>query len=80
MVVLALMQISVASHQFEHLAEDASNTCRVCAQQDRFDGAISVDIESEIHYVIYSLPGETYANSHIPVQVRAFNSRAPPLF
>ena len=37
-VVLALMQISVASHQFEHLAEDASNTCRVCAQQDRFDG------------------------------------------
>ena len=41
LIALAWLQLSWASHQFEHVAGDLSDVCTVCSQLERLDHAIA---------------------------------------
>lgn len=81
LLVLAFLQVSIASHQFEHVADDAYKFCRVCAQHDRLDDDV---LDSEIGAALLlhagaaphvELPAQVYSdNTYAP-----YRSRAPPV-
>jgi len=76
---IALLQLTIATHQFDHVADYVEGTCHVCVQLDRID--IAVDHSA----VTVSLPSSDILPSATPVQSipnnrsRNYNSRAPPL-
>lgn len=78
-LALALMQISIASHQFEHIADHGLSVCQVCATYNQLDNALMPD----------ALPGTFPTGLHVATSttVRPFEaapasapyeSRAPP--
>lgn len=40
LLIVAWMQIAVAGHQFEHTGAGAADSCEICVQLDRTDGAL----------------------------------------
>ena len=38
---VAWLQLSLASHQFDHVAGDSADYCHVCVQLDRLDDAVA---------------------------------------
>ena len=38
---VAWLQVSSASHQFDHVAGDIADSCHVCVQLDRLDDAVA---------------------------------------
>tara|TARA_R110002049_G_scaffold65710_4_gene172274 strand:- start:11306 stop:11620 length:315 start_codon:yes stop_codon:yes gene_type:complete len=81
LLVLAFLQVSIASHQFEHVAEDAYKYCRVCAQHDRLDDDILDSDTSQVQL----LPAKGAASEAAPVlafsgdNATPYHSRAPPV-
>lgn len=78
-VAVALLQITYAGHQFEHLAGDFSAACGACAQFERLDDLVPAAAAVE------SLP-EKIADSvdaHVEEPARPlpnrYRSRAPPI-
>ena len=41
---LAWLQLSYASHQFEHAASESADSCAVCSHFDRLEHAVAPDI------------------------------------
>ena len=78
-LALAWLQLSTASHQFDHVADYVSETCHVCVHLDRVD---DVTIDHSQAPAVAVLPGQSPAgsdNNAIPKAVQtAFNPRAPP--
>jgi hypothetical protein len=80
LVSLAWLQLTLASHQFDHVAEYFADSCHVCFQLDRIDDAV-VDVAV--------LPPPAPANDAKPEATlrtgftagfaSAYRSRAPPL-
>ena len=81
LLVLAFLQVSIASHQFEHVADDANKFCRICAQHERLDDDI---LDSEVGPALL-LHADAVPPVELPAQVYSDNtwapyrSRAPPV-
>ena len=74
----ALMQVSFASHQFEHLAGDVADACLACAQYDRLDDAAIAE-SVELRVIRVFLPSLIETSDPADLQpVVLFSIRAPP--
>ena len=79
LLTVAWLQLTLASHHFDHVAEYFSDSCHVCVQLDRIDDT-SVDNSG--------LETATFLPAAVPVAgtqgvlnrtpTRQFDSRAPP--
>lgn len=75
---IAFLQLTIAVHQFEHVADYVDGSCSICVQLERIDAAVD-------HAPGKALlqPGDVVAVAALPVAVRRgairlFDSRAPP--
>lgn len=79
LLALVVLQVSYATHQFEHSVGDITNVCGVCLQLDRVD-----DVIASTAFVIDASAGFVFpppANraGFVAGLVRTYQSRAPPL-
>ena len=76
---LALVQLSLASHQFDHPAGDIAESCHICVQLERFEDATS-DHSPHPGIADYNLAAEPHYPAVTATRsvVRSFDSRAPP--
>jgi len=77
-VPIALLQLTIAVHQFDHVADYVEGSCHVCVQLDRFDAAVDHPVEITSLPSIGILKSDAPAVSAVRVPVRNFDSRAPP--
>ena len=79
LVSLAWLQLTLASHQFDHVAEYFADTCHVCVQLDRTDD-VAVGQTAQVATTSDAAAPE----GHLPTAAvrpktpRHFDSRAPP--
>lgn len=80
LLVLAFLQVSLASHQFEHVADDAYKFCRICAQHERLDDDILVsDVgPTLLLHVDAAAPVDSSVKAHSDDTCSPYRSRAPP--
>lgn len=79
LLALLCMQISIASHQFEHTSDDIAKTCRICVQQDRADDALPGQI-IEIVAIGFCDPDTVFEPKEIGIEcLSSYSARAPPL-
>lgn len=80
LLALALLQISIAAHQFQHSTDHGLNVCHVCTAYS--------EVEHSPHSGTSSagIPASTYAAPDTAIDlpavtrlVSAYQSRAPPL-
>ena len=76
---VALLQLTIAVHQFEHVAGYVDDSCHVCVQLDRV-GDAAVDHSTTTSPVATALNGRQArpADFISRTLVRGFDSRAPP--
>ncbi|MDH5617493.1 MAG: hypothetical protein OEZ11_02535 [Gammaproteobacteria bacterium] len=67
-LALALMQVSIASHQFEHTADHGFSVCQVCATYNQLDNALIPD----------ALPGTFPIGLHVAASTTARPFEAAP--
>ena len=76
---IAWLQLTIAVHQFDHVAGYVEDSCHVCVQLDRVDAAVDHAAERA------PLPSIDFHWSAVPAATvvrdvyRNFDSRAPPL-
>ena len=76
---LAWLQVSFATHQFDHVATFSADTCHVCVQLDRIDD-VAADQPDSLSGPRgrHDEPARAPAAAADPAFVRHFESRAPP--
>ena len=78
-VALVLFQISLASHQFKHVADHGFTACDICTTYNQLDDAPIVHALQPLLSIELSLAGNTEAR---PMEAgpafAAYRSRAPP--
>ena len=80
LLALALLQISVAAHQFEHSADHSFNVCDVCTAYSQLDDAPLADTAITEFPIALHGAIETFSDSPTATLfVAAYRSRAPPL-
>jgi len=80
LVALALLQISVAAHQFEHSADHGFKTCDVCTAYSQLDDAPLSGATAAVFPVERSASIDSITESPAATLfVAAYRSRAPPL-
>jgi hypothetical protein len=77
-VPIALLQLTIAVHQFDHVADYIEGSCHVCGQLDRVDAAVDHPAETASPLAIDFLRPDAPAISVPRAPVRNFDSRAPP--
>ena len=79
LVSLAWLQLTLASHQFDHVAEYFDDSCHVCVQLDRTDDA-GVDHAAFITAEIVPAMRPAYSDAGMAPNTiqRRYHSRAPP--
>ena len=76
---VALLQLSIAVHQFEHVAGYVEDSCQVCIQLDRFDDAVTADtVPLAAPATLNSGNLQRSAGLVSRTLIRGFDSRAPP--
>ena len=76
----ALVQLSLASHQFDHAATDLADHCEVCVQLERLDDAASGAALPTVALVPARDPNTRAAVIAVnPSRPGAFDPRAPPV-
>ena len=75
---IALLQLAIAIHQFDHVAGYNGGICHVCVQLDRIDAAVDHPAEKAPQPSIEFLETEAPAVLVAREVVRNFDSRAPP--
>ena len=75
---IALLQLTIAVHQFDHVADYIDGVCHVCVQLDRADGAVdhSPEAAPPLHSDFLKLDAPVVSVARVPG--RNFDSRAPP--
>ena len=77
---LALVQLSLASHQFDHAATDLTDHCEVCVKLERLDDAAPGNALPTVALVPARGPSICAAVIAVnPSRVGAFDPRGPPL-
>jgi hypothetical protein len=75
---IALLQLTLAVHQFDHVAEYVGDSCHVCVQLDRVDAAADHWADSAPPRLV-DIPRLQAPSVSVSRQVlRNFDSRAPP--
>jgi hypothetical protein len=78
-LLLAVLQLTTATHQFDHTANDLGDVCSFCLQLDRLDDISAADDTA----VPFSSASPDYVDSVLPfidVRRQLFSQpRAPPL-
>ena len=79
LVSLAWLQLTLASHQFDHVAEYFDDSCHVCVQLDRVDD-VAVDHAVTVATIIDRATSAAFTDAgQIPADIQSgFRSRAPP--
>ena len=79
LVSLAWLQLTLASHQFDHVAEYFDDSCHVCVQLDRVDD-VAVDHAVPVAAIIDRATSQAFIGAgQVPADVQpGFRSRAPP--
>ena len=75
---IAWLQLAVAVHQFDHVADYAEESCHVCVQLDRIDAAVDHPTERALLLSIDFLEPAAPSISVSQNAVRNFDTRAPP--
>jgi len=75
---IALLQLTIAAHHFDHVAEYIEGTCHVCVQLDRVDATVDHPAEDPSKQSIDFLKQEAPVVLVARESVRNFDSRAPP--
>jgi hypothetical protein len=75
---VALLQLTVAIHQFDHVAEYIEGACHVCVQLDRVDAAVDHPAEKTPQLSTGFFEVEAPPILIARGSVRNFDSRAPP--
>ena len=75
---IALLQLTIAIHQFDHVAEYIDGACHVCVQLDRVDAAVDHPAEKVPQLSVDVLEVEAPPIRIARESVRNFESRAPP--
>jgi hypothetical protein len=76
---LAWLQVSFATHQFDHVAAFSADSCHVCVQLDRVDDVVADQSDSlSGPRGRHDEPAQSLAAAVYPAFVRHFESRAPP--
>ena len=77
---LALLQLAVAGHQFEHHAEFSADTCHVCVQLDRIDDTTVDSLANQPALVSAPAAFLTFSAAFAGATFfRHFDTRAPPV-
>lgn len=78
LLVVAWTQVAIAGHQFEHSGTAAADTCEICVQLDRSDGALLPDAAPASPSATQH-PTTVPATKYRPIAAAAgYWSRAPP--
>jgi hypothetical protein len=75
---IALLQLTIAIHQFDHVAGYIEGACHICVQLDRIDAAVDHSPEEAAQLSIHFLEVEAPPILIARESVRNFDSRAPP--
>lgn len=76
---LASLQLILAVHQFDHSASSVAEPCHVCAQADRLDDALVVDVQLPVDSIEVQADEPRPLATLLPVaSYRSFPPRAPP--
>lgn len=76
---LAWFQLAYASHQFEHVAGDVAGACVVCTQLERLDSGAFHE-PGEIGFTAAAPAAAARDGAAVvPVAIRRYRSRAPPV-
>jgi len=75
---IALLQLTIAIHQFDHVADYIESACDVCVQLDRVDAAVDNSTAASLPLSTEIQKSGAPAISVARVLVRNFDSRAPP--
>lgn len=79
LVALALLQLSIASHQFEHLADHGFGVCELCTTFTELDDALIPEALPAALPVSRQVTSVTTALSlRVAPTSAAYQSRAPP--
>ena len=78
MLPIALLQLTIAIHQFDHVAGYIEGACHICVQLDRIDAAVDHSPEEAAQLSIHFLEVEAPPILIARESVRNFDSRAPP--
>ena len=79
LLAIAWLQLSLAVHQFDHVAEYVEGSCGVCVQLDRVDAVLGHAADGQ-QLPEFGLPDfDTPELSASRGAIHGFNSRAPPL-
>ena len=79
LLALAWLQVSLASHQFDHVAGDFADSCHVCVQFDRFDDTVAEPpAAATVLPVGLAEQQETLPELADHQSVAGFDARAPP--
>jgi hypothetical protein len=75
---IALLQLTIAVHQFDHVTSYIEGACHVCVQLDRFDAAVDESAETVLPRPTELLRLDAPKAFVTLVPVRHFDARAPP--
>ena len=76
---LAWMQLSFASHQFDHVGTSIAESCELCVHMDRGDDALcGHHLPHTADVGPHEQPARAMPGRASLLQVRHFESRAPP--
>ncbi|MDG2376085.1 MAG: hypothetical protein P8M18_07015 [Woeseiaceae bacterium] len=79
MLMLAWLQLTMASHQFDHVADYFSDSCHVCAQLDRVDEGVYDHAAQALVFDISAVSPVVHFRGVTPQALdRQFDARAPP--
>ena len=75
---IALLQLTIVVHQFDHVADYVEESCHVCVQLDRVDVAVDQAAERALLPLVDILWSQAPLASVTREILRNFDSRAPP--
>jgi hypothetical protein len=77
---VALVQLSLASHQFDHAATELVDSCETCVQLERLDDAATGDAASDVLIAVaYGVEAHPANDVATPSPIEAYRPRDPPI-
>ena len=79
LVALVWLQLTMVSHQFDHVANYFSDSCHVCAQLDRVNEVVHDHAAQALVFVVSAVSPVVDSRGVTPQVIdRQFDARAPP--
>ena len=79
LLTLAWLQLTMASHQYDHVADYFSDSCHVCAQLDRVNEVVHDHVSQALAFDMSAVLPAFDSRGVTPQTLdRQFDARAPP--